>query len=524
VLFLESQAIASVLLLLAAIVVCAVLRRSPAAQRYFIWSLAFLSLLAIPLLALLMSPLVPAAQPSTPSPLVVVTEGEPQAVSRNIALSISWQTFAGGLWAAGAAILLLRIASGMAICANRRSRSLPFPSAEPVARRVAAEARIASVDIKITSSITVPETFGLRRPTVLLPDAAREWTEERLRVVLLHEFIHIQRRDWAMYMIARVTSSLFWFNPLCWYALARLREERELACDDQVLHCGIRQSDYAHELIEIAKNLNGRAGAFAIAMARPSNMEVRIRAILNTEINRRRLTLKDKYLVLIPAVLVIAAASLVTAPAQTGIASISGIVRDPSGAVVPAAVVVIAHGKGQETVRTNETGRFEFSGIPDGTYSLKVLKPGFREFARPDIRASAASPSRVDVTLDLGRISETVQVVARGQARAQVSADTGPQRIRVGGHMQPARLISRVEPQYPSHLVARGEEGTVLLEAVIGTNGQVLNAQVRSSQVDAELIKAAIDAVKQWRYEPTLLNGAPVEVVNAITVEFRLSQ
>ena len=52
--------------------------------------------------------------------------------------------------------------------------------------------------------------------------------------------------------------------------------------------------------------------------------------------------------------------------------------------------------------------------------------------------------------------------------------------------------------------------------------GQVLGAEVKNSQVDPELINAAIDAVKQWRYEPTLLNGKPVEVITSITVEFRL--
>jgi TonB family protein len=549
--FFTSQALVSGFVLLVATVICAIMRRASAAQRHLVWSSAFLCVLAIPVFAMLVAPLVPAPKSQATSPVVIVSAEIAQAAPANgdTRTSVPWKTVAAGLWGAGAALLLLRIGVGIAVCTHRKRRAIRFDLIEPVARRLAGELGISCPDVRITSRVSVPETFGLRRPCVLLPDHARNWTPDRTHVVLLHEFVHIQRHDWAIHMIARVASAFFWFNPLCWYALARLRDERELACDDEVLHFGVRQSDYAYQLIEIAKNLQGRPDALVVAMARASHMEVRIRAILNPERNRRRLTLKDRCLTLIPAVLLVAAASLVTAPAQTGNASISGIVRDPSGAVVPEAKVIISDGRGQETVRTNEVGKFEFSGFPDGKYSLKVLKPGFREFAKPDIEASAAAPVQLNVTLDVGRISESVQVVAQGQARPQPTrpatsfrmqrepprpppppparTDTapevsGPKRIRVGGNIQPARLLNRVLPQYPQHLIAQGVEGTVLLVAVIGMNGQVLGAEVKNSQVDPDLIQAAIDAVKQWRYEPTLLNGQPVELVTTITVEFRL--
>ena len=81
-----------------------------------------------------------------------------------------------------------------------------------------------------------------------------------------------------------------------------------------------------------------------------------------------------------------------------------------------------------------------------------------------------------------------------------------------------------VRPGYPENLKASGTEGTVLLEAVIGTDGRVLNLKTVNTQVHADLIKAATDAVTQWQYEPTYLNGQPVEIVTAITVNFTLSR
>ena len=71
---------------------------------------------------------------------------------------------------------------------------------------------------------------------------------------------------------------------------------------------------------------------------------------------------------------------------------------------------------------------------------------------------------------------------------------------------------------------AEGVEGTVLLRAVISKEGTPLNLEVFNRLVDARLVEAAIDGVRQWRYQPTLLNGAPVEVVTEIQVNFRLER
>jgi TonB family protein len=69
-----------------------------------------------------------------------------------------------------------------------------------------------------------------------------------------------------------------------------------------------------------------------------------------------------------------------------------------------------------------------------------------------------------------------------------------------------------------------GIEGTVVMRAVISTTGDLLNVEAVTSDVDARLVQAALDAVRQWKYQPTLLNGQPVEVVTTITVDFQLGQ
>jgi protein TonB len=85
-----------------------------------------------------------------------------------------------------------------------------------------------------------------------------------------------------------------------------------------------------------------------------------------------------------------------------------------------------------------------------------------------------------------------------------------------------AQLISRIEPQYPPIAVQTKTEGTVRLHAIINRDGHITSLDVLSGH--PWLVKAALDAVRQWRYRPTLLNGEPVEVETSITVIFRLRE
>lgn len=96
------------------------------------------------------------------------------------------------------------------------------------------------------------------------------------------------------------------------------------------------------------------------------------------------------------------------------------------------------------------------------------------------------------------------------------------QRIRVGGNVQAANLIRKVTPQYPPLAKQARVQGTVKFQAIIGKDGTIQNLQLMSGH--PLLVPAATDAVKQWLYKPTMLNGEPVEVVTQIDVNFTLSQ
>lgn len=85
-------------------------------------------------------------------------------------------------------------------------------------------------------------------------------------------------------------------------------------------------------------------------------------------------------------------------------------------------------------------------------------------------------------------------------------------------------MVAMARPAYPPDCKAEGVEGTVALRATIGRDGGMLNLERINELVDARLAQAAMDAVRQWRYQPTLLNGQPVEVLTEVEVNFTLNK
>jgi protein TonB len=94
--------------------------------------------------------------------------------------------------------------------------------------------------------------------------------------------------------------------------------------------------------------------------------------------------------------------------------------------------------------------------------------------------------------------------------------------LKVGGNVQAARIVNRVQPVYPPLARQTRISGTVRLHAIIGKDGTIQSLEVLSGH--PLLQQAALDAVRQWRYQPTLLNGDPVDVDTTIDVIFSLNQ
>jgi TonB family protein len=155
---------------------------------------------------------------------------------------------------------------------------------------------------------------------------------------------------------------------------------------------------------------------------------------------------------------------------------------------------------------------------------MKVVRWGFESYRTSELAREPGRDLSQNITLDIAAVMEEVNVVPEGRVKALPESENGgkPSRLRLGGEVQASKLIHKVMPVYPASAKAAGVQGTVILHAVVGMDGRPLSLRVMNNDIDPKLARAAIEAVSQWRYRPTLLNGEPIEIDTTIMVNFSL--
>jgi HEAT repeat protein/beta-lactamase regulating signal transducer with metallopeptidase domain len=297
------------------------LRRRSAALRHLLWTLAIVGLIALPVLTAVVPfqlPILPAlgapSQPerrtedavaTNPAP-ILKTQGE-EALAPTPRVSVTDDSGIGGstptpmdlprvlffTWLAVVLVMLARIATGWVIVSRIARRAVPLPDEtwRSLADRAGRALGLKSpVELRLSDDVAMPFACGLVTPLIVLPTSSSEWTLERRQAVLMHEFAHISRGDLAMNMLSHTVRALYWFHPLAWLAAYRLRVEGERASDDAVLRAGALPSDYAEHLLSIVRTVGNTVPSVALAMARRSDFEGRLLAILEPGVPRGRLT------------------------------------------------------------------------------------------------------------------------------------------------------------------------------------------------------------------------------------------
>jgi TonB family protein len=377
-------------------------------------------------------------------------------------------------------------------------------------------------------------TWGLFRPTLLLPADAMRWSDERVHIVLHHELAHIRRHDWAVQMCADLLRCIYWFNPLLWLASTRLRHESELACDDDVLRRGVDRTDYATHVLDLARayGRHRRGGAApAAAMAHPSGLERRIRVMLNASLDRAPVSGSVRLAsAMALAVLVLPVAGLGAARAVQTTAALSGTVVDQSGAAVPSAVVSLMTASGESRgAKVDANGRFTYAGLPAGAYVIEVRAEGF---APVEDHVTLSPDQRIErrVILPIGSVEETMIVSGANATAARAPKELSEaaahelrERLEAryrGQSLQPPSRVKMVQPEYPERLRAAGVQGVVTLDTMLNADGTITRIEA-SPNSPPDLAAAAREAVAQWRYIPTHLHGRPVETRMRVTIEYR---
>jgi beta-lactamase regulating signal transducer with metallopeptidase domain len=297
------------------------LRGGAPAVRHLVWTLTAAALLVLPLASwalpvwgvplvseapssratsveapILASPAAGSGGPTVPAvEVAAVDRGSP--TGEGVSRAMHWRraTSPAGLlflWGAGSGVVLVWMLGGRVALHFVRRRATPL--GDPEWDRVRRDcAWLLEVDRPValyrSRSATMPVTWGVVRPMVVLPEGADSWPEDRRRAVLLHELSHVARSDCLTQLLAGLACALYWFHPGVWYAARRMRVERERACDERVLSAGTSGPAYAAHLLDLARHCRAtiRAPLVALHMARPSQLEGRLLAVLAGSPDRR---------------------------------------------------------------------------------------------------------------------------------------------------------------------------------------------------------------------------------------------
>ena len=551
-LLIESTVKASLVMLAAFAAIACFRRRGSAAMRHWILSSAIVAATAAPLLGTVVPSwhvpldaiprprlIAPTAPSSGASVVRRATTGEPAPQTATEGSLARVGALLATTWMAGAGIsaLILIVGLGRLAWVASSARRVVGGRWTTAAAEIAREYELRRPVVLLQSDHpALLVTWGFVQPKVILPRTAQDWTDARIRVVLSHELAHVKRGDWLIQMVAEIARAGYWFNPVMWVACRRLRQESEQATDDLVLNAGIEGSDYAAHLLELARAFSRhRPWLPAPAIARPSSLERRVSAMLNTRVNRAPITRAAR----LGIVGALSAVAIAVASAQGAFSTFSGTVFDPLNGYLPGVTMTLTNTQSgaKHEIRSDRTGHFEFVGLPPGAYTLQAILPGFSVLSGT-LDLTGRDVQR-DVTLKIGQLQETISVRAsRGDANASPAAPPKPRRPApdksaemkacseratsagsMGGNLrQPTKLVD-VKPRYPDSLADAGVGGVFEFAARIGVDGTVTDLQTTSGG-NPDLEQAASTAIRQWEFTPTLLNCVPVEVPMTIRVSF----
>ena len=336
----------SLLLLVLSTIVCLMLVRASAATRHWVWASTMIGLFLMPAFALFLpewrvlpnwlslesriehqlilnKPIAisrptgngPVHSQQTPAPEHTLDDAryssptvQPSAYVSNATIPHPIRLSASlllSVWGIGCLLCLIPIAiSLLRLRQTERVFKDDNPLPQRLHRRITKMARelgigVPRVIVGPTGVMPMVWTFGESR--LLMPADTEQWTTTQLNAVLMHELVHLKRRDPTWFLVGLLARAVNWFNPLAWYAVYRLRIECERACDDHVLRMGVDAADYATHLLALSTSVTALSGtgSIAMAMAIKPNVENRIVSILNEKANRCGVTLRRAVGVLI---------------------------------------------------------------------------------------------------------------------------------------------------------------------------------------------------------------------------------
>jgi TonB family protein len=537
------------IVLLVAYAVIPLLRRRSAAERHALWTTALATAAILPVLTWLL----PAWEPdwaqraadqwpnAFATPPAIAATGDIVVRATGIESGqLSIVSLLPVLWVGGSIVCLIALLVQARRLKRLASSALPTEARhQSIAADVAQSLGLTSPRLARSDRIRIPLAWGLRRARILLPDASRDWSDERVWAVCAHELAHISRGDWVVHLLTEIVCRIYWFHPLFWIARNRVGRESERAADDIVIGLGASGADYASHLIAIVRASQRGTAAPAVAMARRSGLEHRIAALLNGVINRARVSRAR-------ACAILAGASLVTVPLAALSTRHSATIEIRTSNLPPVEHIAVREMSGDDhepvrdirVVNPASVGREVPPSIVEYTtpplYSDEARRRGIEGVvvARAHIDANGEiGTARITQGLGFGLDQNALVALRQWRFRPgtrngvaasmDVEIDIGFTLRNDAVNAQIANdMVSLVGPGVTPPQVVRvmdvrlrrvGTAGTVVLDVVLLEDGTPRIVRIlRSLGADAD--DMAVRIFEQWRFSPAQQDGRPIKV------------
>jgi TonB family protein len=323
--------------------------------------------------------------------------------------------------------------------------------------------------------------------------------------------------DWLIQLGVQIVCSVYWFNPLVWVVANRMQRESELACDDAVLRLGVDARDYAAHLLEIARGFCRPKAGWALAMARPSDLEKRFAALLRVKMNREAISLKK--------VVVVAAATFgVLFPLAAIQVSRAAAASNYSSVVPPTVEQYTTPPLYSDDARSaGVEGKVVLEvtvGMDGKARKLQVLRGlgfGLDQNALVAVRDWHFVPGKRNGRPVEFQVSIDVEFsLKNAELNESIANDMA---TRIGPGVIPPQVVYRSDPVYPVNAQSAIPGRAVVFDAIIPEDGIPRVIRVIRS-LGWQFDESAINALKQWRFSPAMKNGNPVKVRMNVSVEF----
>jgi beta-lactamase regulating signal transducer with metallopeptidase domain len=270
------------------------LRRAPAQARYVAACAALLLMLAAPVATFLRfshSATGPATLAAAPPAQISDVAVPPVSPSGPPPGELPWLPLIVAVWAAGVALLSVRMAGGVLVVRRLKLRATPVTNrewGERIGRLVARLGLRRGVALRESALAEAPMTIGWLKPAILMPAGALlKLSPEQMEAILAHELAHVRRLDYLVNLLQTGVETLLFYHPAVWWVGRRIRAERENCCDDlAVAVCG-DAVEYARALVELETLAAGEAPQMALA-ATGASLPGRVKRLLQAKPGSRR--------------------------------------------------------------------------------------------------------------------------------------------------------------------------------------------------------------------------------------------